>query len=68
MVRYGLMIEHLKARKPIRVILDGMDMGIYTFNEEKQRYIGFGYLTLDAIKRILKREIEFIKIERVDNK
>lgn len=62
------MIEDLKQRKPIKVIFNGLDIGVFKFNESNNRYEGFGYLTLEAIKRILKGEIKFIKIERVDNK
>lgn len=60
------MIEDLKQRKPIKVILNGTDLGIYKFNESKDRYEGFGYLTLDTIKRILQEQLNFIEIERVD--
>lgn len=60
------MIEDLRQRKPIKVILNGTDMGIYKFNTEKQRYEGFGYLTLDTIKRILQEQLNFIEIEGVD--
>ena len=65
MVGYGLMIEDLKQRKPIKVILDDLDIGVFKFNESNNRYEGFGCLTLEAIKKILKKEIDFIKIERV---
>lgn len=59
------MIEDLKQRKPIKVILDDLDIGVFKFNESNNRYEGFGCLTLEAIKKILKKEIDFIKIERV---
>ena len=59
------MIEDLKQRKLIKVILDGLDIGVFKFNESNNRYEGFGCLTLEAIKKILKKEIDFIKIERV---
>ena len=60
------LIEDLKNRNPIRVILDGDDFGIYKFNEEKERYEGIiGYLTLDKIKMILREEIDHIKIRRM---
>lgn len=61
------LIEDIKNKRPIRIIFDGEDFGIYEYNEAKQRYEGFGFLTLDAIKRILKGEIDFIKIRRIEN-
>lgn len=61
------LIEDIKNRKPIRIIYSGEDFGIYEYNEVKQRYEGFGFLTLDAIKKILKCEIDFIKIRRIEN-
>ena len=60
-------MEDLKQRKPIRVIYSGMDFGVYQFDETTQRYKGFGYLTMEAIKKIVKQEIDFIKLERVKN-
>ena len=65
MVGYGLMIEDLKQRKPIKVILDGLELGIYKYNSQKEKYEGFGYLTLDSIKKILKGELNHIRIDRV---
>ena len=59
------MIEHLKQRKPIKVILDGLELGIYIYNQDSERYEGFGYLTLDTIKKILKGELSHIRIDRV---
>lgn len=60
------LLEDLKNRRNIRVILDGSDLGEYKFNEEKERYEGvIGYLTLDKIKMVLKREIDFIEIRRI---
>ena len=60
------LIENLKNRNPIRVIFDGEDFGIYKYNEEKERYEGIiGYLTLDKIKMILKKEINYIEIRSI---
>ena len=60
------LIEDLRNRKPIRIIFDGSDFGTYKYNEEKERYEGIvGYLTLDKIKMILKKEINHIEIRRI---
>lgn len=63
------LIIDIKKGKPIRVYLEDLDMGIFTYNPEHKRYEGIGYLTFDFIKEILKEEPYncFIKIERVDN-
>ena len=67
MVRHGLMSEIIKDiqdRKPIRVIYDGEDYGEYIWKNE--RYEGvIGYLTLDQLKKVLKKEIDFIEIRRI---
>ena len=70
MVRYGFMkelIEDIKNKKPIRVYILGNDYGVYEYNEVKQRYEGFGYLTMESIKKILKKEVDFIEIRRAKN-
>lgn len=61
------LIEDIKNRRKIRVICDGKDFGTYEYNEERQRYEGFGFLTLESIKKILKKEIDFIEIRRIEN-
>lgn len=61
------LIEDIKNKKPIRIIYSGDDFGIYEYNEVKQRYEGFGFLTLETIKKILKKEIDFIEIRRAKN-
>ena len=56
------LIEDIKSRRKIRIICDGKDFGTYEYNEERQRYEGFGFLTLESIKKILKRNFRIIKI------
>lgn len=62
------LIDDIKNKKPINVIYDGKDHGNYYYNENKERYEGvIGYLTLDQVKKVLKKEIDFIKLERGKN-
>ena len=61
------LIEDIKNKKPIRVYILGNDYGIYEYNEVKQRYEGFGFLTMESIKKILKKEVDFIEIRRIEN-
>lgn len=61
------LIEDIKNKKPIRVYILGNDYGIYEYNEAKQRYEGFGFLTMESIKKILKKEVDFIEIRRIEN-
>lgn len=62
------LIDDIKNKKPINVIYDGKNYGYYYYNEKKERYEGvIGYLTLDQIKKVLKKEIDFIKLERGKN-
>lgn len=61
------LIEDIKNKKPIRVYILGNDYGVYKYNEVKQRYEGFGYLTMESIKKILKKEVDFIEIRRAKN-
>lgn len=61
------LIEDIKNKKPIRVYILGNDYGVYEYNEVKQRYEGFGYLTMESIKKILKKEVDFIEIRRAKN-
>lgn len=58
------LIDDIRARKPIRIIVDNEDYGIYRFNFDKQRYEGFGYLTLPRLKEILQDKDKTIKVER----
>jgi hypothetical protein len=61
------LIEDIKNKKPIKVYILGNDYGVYEYNEVKQRYEGFGYLTMESIKKILKKEVDFIEIRRAKN-
>ena len=61
------LIEDIKNKKPIRVYILGNDYGIYEYNEAKQRYEGFGFLTMESIKKILKKEVDFIEIRRIED-
>lgn len=62
------MIEDLKNGKPIRLIYEGKDFGIYTFNPTTRRYEGMiGYLTIDTINDILNHKVNFMELRRVEN-
>jgi hypothetical protein len=62
------MIEDLQKGKPIRLIYDGDDFGIYTFNKETRRYEGIiGYLTIDTINDILNKKITFMELRRIED-
>lgn len=61
------LIEDIRNKKPIRIIYDGKDFGIYEYNATEQRYEGFGFLTIEAIKEILRGKIDFIKIRRTED-
>lgn len=62
------MIEDLKNGKPIRLIYEGKDFGIYTYNPTTKRYEGIvGYLTIDTIKDILNKKITFMELRKVEN-
>lgn len=62
------MIEDLKNGKPIRLIYNGSDFGIYVFNTINRRYEGsVGYLTIDTINDILNKKITFMELRRVEN-
>lgn len=61
------LIEDIKNKRPIKVYILGKDYGVYEYNENKQRYEGFGYLTMESIKKILKKEVDFIEIRRAKN-
>lgn len=62
------MIEDLKNGKPIRLIYEGKDFGIYTFNTTTRRYEGMiGYLTVDTINDILNKKITFMELRKVND-
>ena len=57
------LISKLERREDFRVIYDGEDFGIYSYNEEKNRYEGsIGHLTIESMMRIIKGLNDFIKI------
>ena len=60
------LIEDIKNKKPIQVICGGFDLGIYQYNQEKNRYEGMGFLAIETIKDILKGNIDFIELRRID--
>ena len=61
-------VDDIKNKKPIRVIYDGEDFGVYTYNEKTERYEGIiGYITIEGIKKILKKEIDFIKLGVIED-
>lgn len=61
------LIEDIKSKKPIQVICSGYDLGIYQYNEDKNRYEGMGFLAIETIKDILRGEIDYIELRRIDN-
>ena len=38
---------HIQKREDLRIFLDSGDFGIYKFDKETNRYIGFGFLDLE---------------------
>ena len=57
--------EHLKNRLPFKVIYDGEDFGVYTFNSINQRYEGIiGHIDLIDMVTIIKSD-SFIELEIV---
>lgn len=63
-----LIKQYLKLRKPLIVIYDGEDDGIYYYDEIRNRYQGeFGYLDMESMIEIVKHmelgDDYFIKLE-----
>lgn len=63
-----LIRQYLKLRKPLIVIYDGEDDGIYYYDEIRNRYQGeFGYLDMESMIEIVKHmelgDDYFIKLE-----
>lgn len=59
--------KDLEYRKPIRVIYDGEDFGIYEYNEEKQRYEGvIGYIEIASVLRAIKDKDYFIQVRSLE--
>lgn len=56
-------MTRLKNHDNFKVIYDGEDFGIYSYNEEKNRYEGcIGHLTMKSMLEIIKGLNDFIKI------
>lgn len=60
-----LIYKDIENRKPIRIIFDGDDFGIYEWNEKTKRYEDFLGFTIEELIKIIKTPNHFIKIERV---
>ena len=60
------LIDDIKNKKPIHVICNEHDLGIYEYNEKRNRYEGMGFLAIETIKDILRGEIDFIELRRVE--
>ncbi len=63
-----LIRKYLKLRKPLIVIYDGEDDGVYYYDEIRNRYQGeFGYLDMESMIEIVKHmelgDDYFIKLE-----
>lgn len=60
------LVYDLKERKPIGLIYDGSDYGIYKFNQEKNWYQGvIGHIDLENLYRAIKDESYFIQAYEV---
>ena len=59
--------KDLELKKPIRLIYDGDDFGIYEYNEERDRYEGcIGYLEVKTILRAVKDNDYFIQVRSIE--
>lgn len=59
--------KDLELRKPIKLIYDGEDFGVYKFNEEKNRYEGIiGYLDIETIIRAIRDKDYFIQVRSIE--
>lgn len=59
--------KDLELRKPIKLIYDGEDFGVYKFNEEKNRYEGIiGYLEIETIIRAIRDKDYFIQVRSIE--
>lgn len=62
------LMNNLKDRKPFHIIYDGEDFGIYTFNNETNRYEGvIGHIGLKEMLEIIKDKEHFIKLRSVED-
>lgn len=54
----------LKNKEDFRVIYDGEDFGVYSYNQEKNRYEGrIGHITIDKMIKIINGSIDFIVLK-----
>lgn len=63
----SLLMKHCLDLKPIRVIIDGEDFGLYIFNKESQRYEGIiGHINIADIAKIISKDtsVNHIKIQQ----
>lgn len=61
-------VEDIKNKKPIRVIFDGKDFGIYTYNELTKRYEGIiGYLNKETLIRAIQDKDYSIQVRSVED-
>lgn len=59
--------KDLELRKPIKLIYDGEDFGVYKFNEERNRYEGIiGYLDIETIIRAIRDKDYFIQVRSIE--
>lgn len=59
------LIEDIRNRKPIKVYMGGVCLGVYKWNGDILKYEGsVGTLTLNDLSDILKLKIEHLKIRR----
>jgi len=60
------LVYDLKERKPIGLIYDNSDYGIYKYNQEKNWYQGvIGHIDLENLYRAIKDESYFIQAYEV---
>ena len=61
------LVYDLKERKPFRIIYDGLDYGIYKFNESKNWYEGIiGHIDLENMYRAIKDNTYFIQADEIE--
>ena len=57
------MVLWIKEHKPIQTYVDGYDMGVMTYNDEKKRYEGFGYIGIIDLIKIIENNEDWMEIE-----
>ncbi len=61
-------LSKLKNREDLLIKINGDDADTFTFNEEKNRYESkFGYIGLQTIVKVLKKDKQYDYIEIVLN-